>query len=186
MGAQLSYPTVDLSGKVAVVTGANTGIGYETAKALGVMGAHTILACRSQQRTEEVGVCVQGEATRGGAQIQRLFNCLHMRRLLLGSGKKWAWSFLDRRSRWSLCLWTCPPSNLHSSLSPPSRREIFLCTFSLTMQASHLCHKVSQLLLAYSTMYTLTLCIVCIGATRCAYIQKVLLPVMTSLSVLTA
>ena len=46
--------TVDLSGKVAVVTGANTGIGYETAKALAVMGAHTIIACRSQQRAEEV------------------------------------------------------------------------------------------------------------------------------------
>ena len=61
MGAQLSYPMVDLTGKVVVVTGANTGIGYETAKALGVMGAHTILACRSQHRTEEV-------ATRGGAQ----------------------------------------------------------------------------------------------------------------------
>lgn len=54
MGAQLSYPTVDLSGKVAVVTGANTGIGYETAKALAAMGAHTIIACRSQQRAEEV------------------------------------------------------------------------------------------------------------------------------------
>ena len=145
MGAQLSYPTVDLTGKVVVVTGANTGIGYETAKALGVMGSHTILACRSQQRTEEVGVCVQGVAKRGGAQMQQL----HMCRLLLGSGKKWAWSFQDGRSRWSLCLWTCPPSNLHSSLSPPSRREIFLCTFSLTMQASHLCHKVSQLLLYY-------------------------------------
>ena len=68
MGAQLSYPTVDLTGKVVVVTGANTGIGYETAKALGVMGSHTILACRSQQRTEEVGVCVQGVAKRGVAQ----------------------------------------------------------------------------------------------------------------------
>ena len=45
---------MDLSGKVVVVTGANTGIGYETAKALAVMGAHTIFACRSQQRTEEV------------------------------------------------------------------------------------------------------------------------------------
>ena len=52
----MSYPTVDLSGKVVVVTGANTGIGYETAKALAVMGAHTIFACRSQQRTEEVSV----------------------------------------------------------------------------------------------------------------------------------
>ena len=56
MGANLSYPTVDLSGKVVVVTGANTGIGYETAKGLAVMGAHTIFACRSQQRTAEVSV----------------------------------------------------------------------------------------------------------------------------------
>ena len=43
MGNKLSYPTVDLSGKVAVVTGANTGIGYETAKALAEMGAHTFI-----------------------------------------------------------------------------------------------------------------------------------------------
>ena len=54
MGTRLSYPEVDLAGKVAVVTGSNTGIGYETAKALAVMGAHTILACRSQEKA--VGV----------------------------------------------------------------------------------------------------------------------------------
>ena len=54
MGARLSYPEVDLAGKVAVVTGGNTGIGYETAKALAVMGAHTIIACRSQERAAGV------------------------------------------------------------------------------------------------------------------------------------
>ena len=54
MGSQLSYPSVDLSGRVAVVTGGNAGIGYETAKALAAMGAHTIIACRSRDRAEQV------------------------------------------------------------------------------------------------------------------------------------
>ena len=54
MGSSLSYPTVDLSGKVAVVTGANTGIGFEIAKAFAVMGAHTIIACRSEERATAV------------------------------------------------------------------------------------------------------------------------------------
>lgn len=54
MGSHLSYPSVDLSGRVAVVTGGNAGIGYETAKALAAMGAHTIIACRSRDRAEQV------------------------------------------------------------------------------------------------------------------------------------
>ena len=54
MGAKLSYPTVDFSGKVAIVTGGNAGIGYETAKALAFMGAQTIIACRSQERATTV------------------------------------------------------------------------------------------------------------------------------------
>lgn len=54
MGGELSLPREDLSGKVAVVTGGNTGIGYETAKALAVMGAHTIIACRSEEKAVRV------------------------------------------------------------------------------------------------------------------------------------
>ena len=56
MGADVSYPTVDLSGKVTIVTGGNTGIGYETAKALAVMGAHTVIACRSAERATAVSL----------------------------------------------------------------------------------------------------------------------------------
>jgi NAD(P)-dependent dehydrogenase (short-subunit alcohol dehydrogenase family) len=40
----------DLSGKIAVVTGANSGVGYETARALAVRGASVILACRSGEK----------------------------------------------------------------------------------------------------------------------------------------
>ena len=51
-----AYPTVDLSGKVIVVTGGNSGIGYATSKALAIMGAHTIIACRSRERAEAVSL----------------------------------------------------------------------------------------------------------------------------------
>ncbi len=37
----------NLSGRTALVTGANTGIGFETARALAARGARTVLACRN-------------------------------------------------------------------------------------------------------------------------------------------
>ncbi|CAN0249928.1 unnamed protein product [Pylaiella littoralis] len=42
----------DLSGKVAIVTGANTGIGARTAFHLARMGAKVVMACRSTERGE--------------------------------------------------------------------------------------------------------------------------------------
>ncbi|KAF9317095.1 hypothetical protein BG003_001207 [Podila horticola] len=43
----------DLSGKVAVATGANTGLGYATMVTLGAHDAHVIAACLSEQRATE-------------------------------------------------------------------------------------------------------------------------------------
>ncbi|MDX1687643.1 MAG: oxidoreductase [Candidatus Promineifilaceae bacterium] len=40
----------DLSGKVAIVTGANSGIGYDTAEALAENGATVIMACRNLEK----------------------------------------------------------------------------------------------------------------------------------------
>ncbi|KAJ2724043.1 hypothetical protein GGI07_002248 [Coemansia sp. Benny D115] len=39
--------------KIAIITGANSGIGYETAKAVGRAGFHTILACRNPELAKE-------------------------------------------------------------------------------------------------------------------------------------
>jgi NAD(P)-dependent dehydrogenase (short-subunit alcohol dehydrogenase family) len=41
-----------LTGKTAIVTGANAGVGYETALALYEAGAHVVLACRSMENAE--------------------------------------------------------------------------------------------------------------------------------------
>jgi NAD(P)-dependent dehydrogenase (short-subunit alcohol dehydrogenase family) len=55
-----------LLGKVALVTGANTGIGRVTARTLALQGAQVFLACRSEQKTravlDEIATLSQGRA----------------------------------------------------------------------------------------------------------------------------
>ena len=43
----------NLSGKNVIATGANSGVGYEAARAFAEKGAHVFFACRSRERAEE-------------------------------------------------------------------------------------------------------------------------------------
>ncbi|XP_046413561.1 WW domain-containing oxidoreductase isoform X3 [Neodiprion pinetum] len=43
----------DLKGKIAIITGANCGIGFETARSLALHGCKVILACRNLDRGQE-------------------------------------------------------------------------------------------------------------------------------------
>lgn len=43
----------DQSGNTVVITGANTGLGYEAARALSARGARVLIACRSQRKADD-------------------------------------------------------------------------------------------------------------------------------------
>ncbi|MFD7061539.1 SDR family NAD(P)-dependent oxidoreductase [Streptomyces sp. NPDC059906] len=53
----------DQRGRVALVTGANTGLGYETAKALAERGASVVLAVRSIEKGEQAAARMTGDVT---------------------------------------------------------------------------------------------------------------------------
>jgi len=57
----------DLSGKVAVVTGGNTGLGEAFCKALADVGAHVALAARTHERSAQVAQAI--EAAGGRAMV---------------------------------------------------------------------------------------------------------------------
>ncbi|MGI5443133.1 oxidoreductase [Streptomyces shenzhenensis] len=58
----------DLTGRVAVVTGANSGLGYVTARELARCGARVVLACRSEPRGSAAGDRIVAEVP--GAEVE--------------------------------------------------------------------------------------------------------------------
>lgn len=59
----------DLVGRVALVTGANSGIGYETVRALADHGAHVIMACRDEERARRARDKLESELERSSLEL---------------------------------------------------------------------------------------------------------------------
>jgi NAD(P)-dependent dehydrogenase (short-subunit alcohol dehydrogenase family) len=62
----------DLTGKVAIVTGANSGIGYETVRGLTGKGATVILACRSKEKGAAAVQQIRGEYSEAKVELMQL------------------------------------------------------------------------------------------------------------------
>ncbi len=80
----------DLSGRTMIVTGGNSGLGYEAAAALAAKGAHVVLACRSESRSQEAKAKIES------AHPDASLESLPLDLASLASVRDFAKAFLDR------------------------------------------------------------------------------------------
>jgi NAD(P)-dependent dehydrogenase (short-subunit alcohol dehydrogenase family) len=62
----------DLTGRVAVVTGGNGGLGRETARQLAVHGAHVVIAARNLTKADEACRSIRATAPNAGLEVRQL------------------------------------------------------------------------------------------------------------------
>ena len=62
----------DLTGRTAVVTGANGGLGLQTAKALAGKGAHVVMAVRDQSKAEQAVAVIRQDAPDASVELVAL------------------------------------------------------------------------------------------------------------------
>src|SRR3984957_11768299 len=63
------YEMGDRTGMVALITGANSGIGFETARALAGHGAHVVMACRDQQKARRAADELENDLDRASIEL---------------------------------------------------------------------------------------------------------------------
>lgn len=98
------------TGKTVIVTGANVGIGFETALALYEAGANVLLACRNQKKAEDTLVKLQTQEGKGTLEtgILDLSD--------LSSVKQFADTFLQKHKRLDILI-----NNAGVSMPPASK-----------------------------------------------------------------
>src|SRR6478752_3843478 len=115
----------ELSGRVALVTGANTGIGKATAHALAQEGAQVVLACRSEEKT--LPVVEEIKAATGNAAVSFLPLDLGD----LAAVKASAERYLDQAERLDVLV---------NNAGVAGQRGLTVDGFELTFGVNHLGH----------------------------------------------
>ncbi len=62
----------DVTGKVVVVTGANSGLGLETTRVLAAHGARVLMACRNAEKAERAADEIRAAAPKGSVEVRSL------------------------------------------------------------------------------------------------------------------
>lgn len=117
----------DQSGRVAIVTGANSGIGYEAARQLARHGATVIMACRNPERGEAAVAAIEGEGPAGSVALMTLDLAD------LSSVRAFAEAFHQRYDRLDLLI------NNAGVMMPPERWET-KDGFEIQFGVNHLGH----------------------------------------------
>ena len=102
----------DQSGKTTIVTGANTGIGFETALALYQQGAHVILACRNPQHAAAAINRLQAQGGKGTLEA------ITLDLSDLASVKQFAGTFLQKHQQLDLLI------NNAGVMTPPASKTV--------------------------------------------------------------
>lgn len=116
----------DLTGKTAIVTGANSGIGYETAKALAKKGAAVMMACRNLEKAQAAAREI------GRADPHAQVEIIQLDLADLSSVRKFAETFKTRYAALDLLI------NNAGVMVPPFTRTVD--GFELQFGANHLGH----------------------------------------------
>jgi NAD(P)-dependent dehydrogenase (short-subunit alcohol dehydrogenase family) len=124
------WTTADIGnqiGRVAVVTGANSGIGFEAAKALAVKGATVIVASRRKDRGDEAVASVLAAAP-GAPVEQMLLDLANLRSI-----SDFVTALANRRDRLDLLI-------NNAGVMMPREREETADGFELQFGTNHLGH----------------------------------------------
>ncbi len=117
----------DQTGRVAIVTGANSGIGFEAAKALALKGATVVVASRSKPRGDQAVASILEAAPNAAVEL-KLLDLAN-----LGSVRDFVAAFVDRFDRLDLLL-------NNAGVMMPRRREETADGFELQFGTNHLGH----------------------------------------------